>query len=82
MHISSEKILDKMLHEITHAKQNANDQPALEKQLTKIKLLCELLLDEIETTAEQQAEIKKMFENKTENDATIEEDDGMSIFDF
>lgn len=90
MHVPSDKIIDKMMNEMQAARNEAGNHHKVKEHITKIHLLCELLLDDEEqqsapkmTVDEQKMMLGKRNETEqmvTEN-VVIEEGQD-SIFDF
>lgn len=82
MHVTSDTILNKMFNEVTEAKKVSQNDDELMKHIARIKLLCELLLDEKQIDKSNEEHMKQIIQTKSKVDDTIEEDDGTSIFDF
>ncbi|MEI3604265.1 DUF5327 family protein [Pseudogracilibacillus sp. SE30717A] len=86
MVVSSETIINKMQKELEQAKKTSDEQEKRE-HISKIKLLCELLLEEnkdtnIQTTKEQRTFVADPVNNDISVTPSVNDDDGTSIFDF
>lgn len=87
LEVSSETIIHKMQHEIERVKQTSDYQERRE-HISRIKLLCELLLEEKEESYVPNVKEQEVFLTKTvKNDVSVprsisDDDDGTSIFDF
>lgn len=93
MAVSNEKIINKMIQELYQAKEK-NETKQMHTHISNVKLLCELLLDEEDSTENteeiSQAELKAMLGDSVDHKPTIkrtttidhEEANGTSIFDF
>ncbi|SHG68404.1 YwdI family protein [Ornithinibacillus halophilus] len=97
MAITNEKIIQKMMTEIQHAKANQQNHEKMIKHIEKIHLLCELFLDEKEISSvvseppsqeispeEMKAMLGKSNKPTTYQRSTLDDDEGNgdSIFDF
>lgn len=88
MNVSSKTIILQMVKEISKAKDTWHDDDQMMQRIAKIKVLCDVLLDEYEQTQHRQdltagATILPTEKVETTSfDKQTEHDDGTSIFDF
>lgn len=80
MIISTDKILDKMMLEITEARK-AGELKDIQKYAGRIQLLCELLLDEHGDQKDENPSMRN-FEKIKPAKRIITEDSGDSLLDF
>lgn len=87
MNISSDTVMKKMADEVKKAQQSINEPQKFIQQIIKIKVLCDLLLDEgefAETVKKDDPQQLMYDKRQTYTSLTDEksEDDSTSIFDF
>lgn len=94
MAVETDTIIQKMMKELTQAKQKSDDNDAVQKHVANVQLLCELILEEKPksdsseiSTEEMKAMIGESNNSRKQNITrrNQEEDDdanGSSLFDF
>lgn len=94
MAVSNQSIIDKMRKELQRAEQLYNQPEVMKQHISRVQLLCDLLLQEEKTASGQQSEIteKEMKAMLGETEADVktpvqpgkghDDANGSSIFDF
>jgi len=89
MAVRNEEILNKMFLELEKAHNNRNDDIVMKRQVSRIKLLCELILEQDVTMNNEKQIDTTILENKPKKSEVRNdmkeidtESDPYSIFDF
>lgn len=84
MNVSNEKMIKRMEREVEIAKQQLNNHELFLRSIANIKLLCELMLDEQETTQldSVKRENEVIIQKNDKHDRPSNEHNPSSIFDF